>query len=122
MIGRKNIQPFHKFTLQNKILKIIYLLTKAQSNRFFCFHWIILVFFVENDLRLSIKLGLNSLGISLCYIINFQSRLFSDSLLSKVGITLFLWEVQFVSIQNPTEKTSKFYMGLFDLNAWYQVK
>ena len=45
----------------------------------------------------------------------------SDSLLCKVGISLFLWEVQFLSRANPAEKTTKFYMGLFDLNAWYQV-
>lgn len=45
-----------------------------------------------------------------------------DCFLSKIGITIFLWEVQFSSRSNPTEKLTRYYMGIFDLNNWYQAQ
>jgi hypothetical protein len=54
----------------------------------------------------------------------FQTLLcfYLDALLSKIGITLFLWEVLFAPKDNSSENPfSKFYIGLFDLNAWYLV-
>jgi len=39
-----------------------------------------------------------------------------------MGLTVFLWEVQLIDRHDSTQKSWRYYIGLFDLNGWYLVK
>lgn len=64
----------------------------------------------------------NSLNTNALSVANVSDENCQDSMLSKMGLTVFVWEVQLVEKHDSTQRSWRYYLGLFDLNGWYLVR